>query len=76
MVRILLGLEPDMPARRIYVDPALPAWCSHLELRKLRLGESEVRLSVRRDGDGRYDVDADAPGLEVVRGIPPWLALD
>jgi glycogen debranching enzyme len=76
MVRILLGLEPDMPARRIYVDPALPAWCSHLELRKLQLGDGEVRLSVRRDGDGRYDVDADAPGLEIVRGIPPWLAPD
>jgi glycogen debranching enzyme len=76
MVRILLGLEPDMPARRIYVDPALPVWCSHLELRKLRLGDSEVRLSVRRNGDGQYHVDADAPGLEVVRGTPPWLALD
>jgi glycogen debranching enzyme len=76
MVRILLGLEPDMPARRIYIDPALPPWCSHLELRKLRLGQNEVRLSVRREGDGEYTVDADAPGLEIVRGTPPWLALD
>jgi glycogen debranching enzyme len=76
MVRILLGLEPDLPAGRIYVDPALPEWCSHLELRKLRMGEHEVRLSVRRDRDGRCDVDADAPGLEVVRGTPPWLELD
>lgn len=25
MVRILLGLEPDLPAGRVYVDPALPA---------------------------------------------------
>jgi glycogen debranching enzyme len=76
MVRILLGLEPDMPARRIYIDPALPPWCSHLELRKLRLGQNEVRLSVRREGDGEYTVDTDAPGLEIVRGTPPWLALD
>jgi glycogen debranching enzyme len=76
MVRILLGLEPDMPARRIYIDPALPPWCSHLELRKLRLGEREVRLSVRREAGGDYSVDTDAPGLEIVRGIPPWLALD
>lgn len=76
MVRILLGLEPDMPERRIYIDPALPTWCSHLELRKLRLGQSEVRLTVRRDGEGDYEVDADAPGFEVVRGTPPWLALD
>ena len=76
MVRILLGLEPDLPARRIYVDPALPAWCSHLELRKLRLGQHEVRLSVRRTGERDYILDADAPGLEIIRGTPPWLELD
>ena len=44
MVRILLGLEPDMQERRIYLDPALPAWCSRLEVRKLRLGSDEVRI--------------------------------
>jgi glycogen debranching enzyme len=76
MVRILLGLEPDMPAGRIYVDPALPAWCSRLELRKLRLGRHEVRLKVERKPDGRHLVDGDAPGLEIVRGTPPWLELD
>ncbi len=76
MVRILLGLEPDVPAGRIYLDPALPAWCSRLELRKLRLGEHEVHLKVERKPDGRHSVDADAPGLEIVRGTPPWLELD
>ena len=75
MVRILLGLEPDMPAGRIYLDPALPAWCSKLELRRLRLGRHEVRVSVERKGDGRHVVDADAPGLEVVHGVPPWLEI-
>jgi glycogen debranching enzyme len=76
MVRILLGLEPDMPAGRIYVDPALPAWCARLELRKLRLGNHEVRLKVERKPDGGHSVDGDAPGLEIVRGTPPWLELD
>ncbi|HEY0829907.1 MAG TPA: glycogen debranching N-terminal domain-containing protein [Candidatus Dormibacteraeota bacterium] len=74
MVRILLGLEPDVPEGRIYLDPALPAWCSRLELRKLRLGGRECRVTVERQ-DGRYSIDADAPGLEIVRGIPPWLEL-
>src|SRR5256884_4686543 len=59
MVRILLGLEPDMPGGRIYLDSALPAWCSRLELRKLRLGRHEVRLSVERRPDGQHAVDAD-----------------
>src|SRR5207247_1785780 len=62
MVRILLGLEPDMPAGRIYLDPALPAWCSRLELRKLRLGRHEVWLSVERRPDGQHAVDADTEG--------------
>src|SRR5207244_8640201 len=71
MVRILLGLEPDIPAGRIYLDPALPAWCSKLELRRMRLGPHEVRVSVERKGHGRPAVDAEAPGLEVVRGVRP-----
>src|SRR5439155_19146475 len=73
MVRILLGLEPDMPAGRIYLDPALPAWCSRLELRKLRLGRHEEWLSVERRPDGQHAVDADREGLEIIRGTPPWL---
>jgi glycogen debranching enzyme len=76
MVRILLGLEPDVPAGRIYIDPELPAWCPRLELRKLRIGDREVRLSVHRKPDGDCLVDGDAPGLEIVRGTPPWQDLD
>jgi hypothetical protein len=76
MVRILLGLEPDVPAGRIYIDPALPAWCPRLELSKLRIGDREVRLSVHRKPDGDCLVDGDAPGLEIVRGAPPWQDLD
>lgn len=75
MVRILLGLEPDLPNGRVYLDPALPAWCSRLGLTRLRLGQSEVRISVRRRPDGTHIVDADAPGLEVVRGTPPWMEI-
>lgn len=74
MVRILLGLEPDLPAGRVYVDPALPPWCPGFALRGLRLGPHEINLSVRRGDDGTCSVDADAPaGLEIVRGVPPWL---
>lgn len=75
MVRILIGLEPDVPAGRVYLDPALPAWCSRMELRRLRLGRHEMRLSVERRADGRHIVDAEADGLEIVRGVPPWLEL-
>jgi glycogen debranching enzyme len=76
MVRILLGLEPDVPAGRLYLDPALPAWCSRIEMRNLRLGRHTVRLLVQRNESGGHDVEADAPELEVVRGTPPWLKVD
>ena len=75
MVRILLGLEPDVPSGRIYLDPTLPAWCSRLELRRLKLGRHDVRMVVERKPDGQHEVDVEAPGLEVIRGTPPWLEL-
>ena len=75
MVRVLLGLEPDVPNRRVYLDPALPVWCSRLRLTNLRLGPHHVSISVEREDDGRQFITADAPGLEVVRGTPPWLEI-
>jgi len=75
MVRILLGLEPDLPAGRVYVDPALPPWCPELVLDNLRLGPHEMRLSVRRKPDGGHSMDFDARDIEIVRGIPPWLQI-
>ena len=75
MVRVLLGLEPDVPNGRIYLDPALPAWCSRLKLRNLRLGPHMASILVERKPDGRHSIDADAAGLEIVPGAPPWLEL-
>src|SRR5258706_2531513 len=59
MVRILLGLEPDVPAGKLYVDPALPPWCPRLTLDNLRLGDRVVSLRVEGD---QFEFDA-PPGL-------------
>jgi len=76
MVRILVGLEPDMPSGRIYVNPALPPWCPRLTLEDLQVGPHRFGLRIERAEDGSCTVEADAPtGLEVVRGVPPWMAL-
>ncbi len=76
MVRVLLGVEPDVPAGKLYVDPALPPWCPILTVNKLHVGRHEVRVHAKRGEDGSCSVDVDAPaGLEVVHGIPPWLQL-
>jgi glycogen debranching enzyme len=76
MVRVLLGLEPDMPSGRLYLNPALPPWCPRLTVDALRVGQHRIRLRVDRAEDGSCHLDVDAPsGLEVVQGAPPWMEL-
>lgn len=74
-LRILLGLEPDVPSRRIYLDPALPPWCPEIELENIRVGGSRLRIRAWRRGDGTCEADVKTLGrrLEVVRGPAPWM---
>ena len=76
MVRVMLGLEPDLPDGKVYIDPLLPPWCPRLDLRNLRLGEHRARIRVERRPDGTHDVDGDVGGLDLVRGAPAWLDVD
>ncbi len=47
-----LGLEPDAFERRLrVVDPALPAFVGHLEVRGMRVADASVDLVFDRDGD-------------------------
>jgi glycogen debranching enzyme len=73
-VRILLGLQPDVPAGRVYVDPQLPPWCPTLDLENVRIGDSRCRIRAWRAANGACEVDVQAP-FEVVRGRPGWMAL-
>ena len=73
-VSVLMGVEPDVPAGRLYVDPALPEWCPELSLEHVQVGPHRLRLHARRLADGTSTIDVDAPvELEVVRGVPAWL---
>jgi glycogen debranching enzyme len=76
-VRLLLGLEPDMPSRRIYLDPVLPPWCPELKVHNVRVGNQRLAISARRNSDGSCDVSVDGgrSDIDVVHGRPPWLAL-
>lgn len=74
-VRILLGLEPDVPAGVVYLDPALPPWCPRLRLENVRIGASRLEIEAWRRADGSSDVGVRVDGahLDIVRGTPPWL---
>lgn len=51
-LRGLLGMEPDLRTQRILVDPALPAWLEHVDVRDLRAFDARVSFRVRRRAGG------------------------
>jgi glycogen debranching enzyme len=64
MLRTLLGLEPDVPAGVIRLDPALPAGTGRVHIADLPLGEGRMTISA---DDGAVAVGNVPPGLAVVR---------
>jgi glycogen debranching enzyme len=74
VVRILLGLEPDVPNGRIYLNPALPPWCPEIVLDNLRVGAQRIGITARRRSDGSSvaEVRGRIGPLQVIAGPPPW----
>jgi glycogen debranching enzyme len=60
LLQALLGIQPDAPNERLYVDPALPAWLPDVTLYDLRLG--------RRHFDIQFERDGEATRFKVLRG--------
>ena len=56
-LQAILGLAPDAPAGRLYVDPALPDWLPDLTATDFRLGTRRFDLRFWREGDDtRWEV--------------------
>jgi glycogen debranching enzyme len=51
LLQALLGIVPDAPNGRLYVDPALPDWMPDVTLIDLRLGRKTMDLRFWRDGE-------------------------
>ncbi len=51
-LRTLLGLAPDLATQRLLVDPALPPWLEHVDVRDLRVFDTRLTLRVRRGPKG------------------------
>jgi glycogen debranching enzyme len=62
LLQAILGIHPDAPRGRIFVDPALPDWLPDITLLDLRLG--------RRSFDVRFWRDNEVTRFEVLRGAP------
>jgi len=51
LLQALLGIQPDAPNNKLYVDPALPHWLPDITLYDLRLGRRHLDIAFRREGD-------------------------
>ena len=50
LLQAMLGIQPDAPADRLYVDPDLPEWLPDVTLLDLRLGRRHLDIRFSRDG--------------------------
>ena len=62
MLQMIVGFQPDAPAGKLYIDPALPVWLPELTIRDLQVGENVFDLRFWRDGD--------ATRFETLKGDP------
>lgn len=68
ITQAMLGLKPEAPEKRLrVVSPRLPYWLNSVIVRGLRVGNGNVTLLYRRDGqDTRVEVQEATGGLDVV----------
>ncbi len=62
LLQALLGLQPDAPNRKLYVDPMLPDWIEDVTLRDLQIGNQVFDIAFQRQGEETV--------FEVLRGDP------
>ncbi len=51
LLQALLGIQPDAPRGKLFIDPHLPSWLPDVTLQDLRLGHHVFDLRFRREGD-------------------------
>ena len=50
LLQAMLGIQPDAPLDRLFVDPDLPEWLPDVTLLDLRVGRRHLDIRFRRDG--------------------------
>ena len=64
LIQAVTGLRADVPAGKLYIDPALPDWLPDLTLHGLRLGAKRLDLKLWREGaETRWAVIKGQAGL-------------
>jgi cellobiose phosphorylase len=56
-LQAILGVQPDAPHGKLYIDPVLPNWLPDLTVMGLRIGQRSFDLRFWRDGaNTRWEV--------------------
>jgi glycogen debranching enzyme len=62
LLQAMLGLVPDAPKGKLFIDPALPVWMPDVTLTDLTVGKERFSIRFWRDGDATLH--------EVIEGNP------
>jgi glycogen debranching enzyme len=77
LLQTMLGIRPDAPRGKLYVDPALPDWMPDVTLFDLRLGGRTMNVRFWRDGnETKFEVLRGDPRVVVLRAIDQGLDLE
>jgi glycogen debranching enzyme len=70
LLQSMLGLMPDAPDNRLYIDPALPSWLPDITLSNLAIGKKTFSIRFWRDGTvTRHQVLEGDPSLVEFRSF-------
>ncbi len=70
MLTSVLGIRPSAPERELNImNPVLPDWLDHLQLRNLRIGRSRVGLDFTRRGDRTFCNVVDVEGERLLVNV-------
>ena len=66
LLQAMLGIAANATSRKLFLDPALPAWLPDVTIRDLTVGDQSFSIRFRREEDAtRYDVlEGDASMVE------------
>jgi glycogen debranching enzyme len=67
-VSTLLGVEPDVPKKRLEIIPQIPPSWPHVGVTSLRVGDSTISVMARREGDELLTEVETPPGWELKLG--------
>jgi glycogen debranching enzyme len=74
-VQLLLGIVPDAPHGRCWIDPWLPEWLPELHVRGIPIMDDRIDVHIRRHEDGAAIENIDAGDVQVQTGTvaaPLW----